>query len=86
MFFLTSVLWKLGLRDVLVTVEERKVSCRLPIIELRLVVCPAGTPVTTLNTEPHFLINKIMVAKNVKSVSHSFEIPFQFSPVELETN
>jgi len=86
MFFLTSVLWKLGLRVGLVTVEERKVSCRLPIIELRFFVCPTGTPVTTSNNQPRFLINKIVDAKNVKSVTHSFEIPFQYLPVGTEKN
>jgi hypothetical protein len=86
MFFLTLVLWKLGLRVGPFTVEERKVSCRLPIIELRIFVCPAGTPVTTSNTQVHFLINKIVDEKNVKSVRHSFEISFQYLPVEPETN
>jgi len=86
MFFLNSVLWKLGLRVDLVTIEERKVACRFPIIELRFFFCPAGTPVTTSNTLPHFLINKIVDAKNVKSVIRSFEIPFQYLPVGTEKN
>lgn len=84
MLFLTSVLWKLSPRAGLVAVEDRKVSFRLSIIEIQFFICSVLTPVTTSNTQPKLLIYKIVNTKNIKSIRHSVEIPFQYFPVGTE--